>query len=115
MRPRCDRGRLPCQSQTLSAKPQIMPMMAADLRGEPGECAEEEDAEQAAVGDGGDGEADFDDVAFASDVDASRRRWRRGRGPRGRWRLGDEVAFAVVGVRGGSACRSRRRWWRKAS
>ena len=37
--------------------------------GEAGESAEEEDAEEAAVGYGGDGEADFDDVAFAAVVE----------------------------------------------
>jgi hypothetical protein len=37
------------------------------LRGVFGEGAEEEDAEQAAVGDACDGEADLYDVAFAAD------------------------------------------------
>ena len=54
----------------LRAKPVIMPMIAPALRGVARERAEQEDAEQAAVGDGGDGEADLDDVAFAAGVDA---------------------------------------------
>ena len=41
----------------------------AGLGGVARERAEEEDAEQAAVGDGRDGEADLDDVAFAAGVD----------------------------------------------
>ena len=44
--------------------------IGAGLGGVAGEGSEKEDSEEAAVGDGGDGEAGFDDVALASGVDA---------------------------------------------
>ena len=79
-------------------KPQIMPMIAAGSGGKARECAEQEDAEQTAVGDGRDGEADLDDMAFAASVHASRPRWRRGRAPTDGDGLRDERAFAIVGL-----------------
>ncbi len=72
--------------------------MAPALGGVACEGSEEEDAEQSAVGDGGDGEADLDDVAFAADLDAVDRDGKEDERPDDGGGAGDHHAFALVGV-----------------
>ncbi len=60
-----------------------------------GEGSEEEDAEEAAVGYGGDGEAGFDDMAFASGVDAVDGDGEEDEGPEDGGCPADEDAFAI--------------------
>ena len=70
----------------------------AGLGGEAREGAEQEDAEQAPIGNRRDGETDLDDVAFAADGERVDRDGEENESPKDGGGLADDGALAVVGA-----------------